>query len=74
MKENTELVKPFLVWKIIWDLNAIDQIWILIMIFCQFAETGLNGDADLSLVYAQDSAVPCDPLLFGLNLAVIFYL
>lgn len=56
-------LKPFLIWKIIWDVNAIDQTWMLILIFCELAVTGLNGDADLSLLHAQDSAVPC---LFGL--------
>lgn len=50
-----------LVWKIIWDLNATDRTWILIMIFCQLAVIGFNGDADLSLLYAQDAALPCDP-------------
>lgn len=60
-KYTQSWLKPSLTWEIIWDFNAVDQTWILMMIFFELAVTGLKGDADLSLLHAQGSAVPCNP-------------
>lgn len=65
-KYTQSWLKPFLTWKIIWDFNAIDQTWVLMMIFVSWQWQGLME----MLIY------PCPmhkiqlslviPLLFGL--------